>query len=79
VKRIRLFAGGVRTFCAVISCAAFAALMASAALAASNVIELTYDAAGNIKNIARQAAAGFAITSFDPCAANHLMRVRMGA
>lgn len=41
-------------------------LAAATAIAASNVIEYTYDAAGNIIQIARQSAPGFAITSFDP-------------
>jgi len=36
------------------------------AIAASNVVEYTYDAAGNITNVARQPSPGFAITSFDP-------------
>src|SRR6267378_2266822 len=44
----------------------FSLSVASAALAASNVVEFTYDAAGNITNIVRQAVAGFGITSFDP-------------
>jgi trimeric autotransporter adhesin len=41
-------------------------LSATASFAATNVIEYTFDAAGNITNIARQAAPGFAITSFTP-------------
>lgn len=36
------------------------------AFGASNVVEYTYDAAGNIVQIARQAPPGLAITSFDP-------------
>jgi len=36
------------------------------ALAASNVVQYTYDTAGNITNIQRQSDAGFAITSFTP-------------
>ena len=43
--------------------ASFAVL---AVQSASNVVEYTYDPAGNITGIARQAASGFAITSFDP-------------
>jgi hypothetical protein len=41
-------------------------LFATASLAASNVIQYTYDAAGNITNITRQSTGGFAITSFTP-------------
>lgn len=41
-------------------------LSASTAQAGSNVVEYTYDAAGNITNIVRQAAVGFAITGFTP-------------
>src|SRR5262249_19027905 len=47
-----------------------AILIGSLALAAShaatNVIELGYDADGNIVSLARQAGPGFAITGFDP-------------
>lgn len=43
-----------------------AALTVFSLQAASNVVEYTYDAAGNITQIKRQVAAGFAITSFDP-------------
>jgi len=39
---------------------------AGVATAASNVVQYTYDAAGNITNIQRQTAPGFAITSFMP-------------
>jgi hypothetical protein len=42
------------------------AAIASNAFAASNIIELTYDNVGNITQIKRQAATGFAITGFDP-------------
>ena len=41
-------------------------LVAATSFAASNVIQYTYDAVGNITNITRQAAAGFAITGFSP-------------
>lgn len=41
-------------------------IVAVGAMAASNVVEYTYDAAGNIVQIARQAAPGFSITGFDP-------------
>lgn len=46
--------------------AAAATLAVLVAHGAGNVVEYTYDAAGNITAIARQAAGGFAITSFDP-------------
>lgn len=36
------------------------------AYAAGNVVEITYDNVGNITQIKRQAATGFAITGFDP-------------
>ena len=39
---------------------------AATAFAATNVIEITYDAAGNITQMRRQAASGFGITSFSP-------------
>jgi RHS repeat-associated protein len=39
---------------------------AASALGASNVVEYTYDAAGNIVQIGRQAVPGFQITGFDP-------------
>ena len=45
---------------------AFTLCLAGLASAASNVVEYTYDAAGNITNIQRQTAPGFAITSFSP-------------
>lgn len=41
-------------------------LLAFTAAAASNVVEYTYDAAGNITRIQRQAGPGLAITSFSP-------------
>ena len=44
----------------------FLAGFAVLAVAGSNVVEYTYDAAGNIVQIARQTVAGLAITSFDP-------------
>lgn len=40
--------------------------LAPFAFAASNVVQYTYDAAGNIVEIKRQSPGGFAITSFDP-------------
>lgn len=42
------------------------ALLATASFAASNVIQYTYDPAGNITNITRQSTGGLAITSFNP-------------
>ena len=44
----------------------FLAGFAAASVAGSNVVEYTYDAAGNIVQIARQTAPGLAITSFAP-------------
>jgi len=49
--------------------ALFAMAFAAAAHAATNVLQITYDAAGRITNLTRQAAAGFAITGFDPASA----------
>ena len=43
-----------------------AVLYAGATVGASNVTKYTYDAAGNITQIQRLTAAGFAITGFDP-------------
>lgn len=43
-----------------------ALLYAGATVGASNVTKYTYDAAGNITQIQRLTAAGFAITGFDP-------------
>ena len=42
------------------------AFLAVSSFAASNVVEITYDNAGNITQLKRQVAAGFAITSFAP-------------
>src|SRR5439155_4873302 len=43
------------------------ALLAPAMVAAgTNVLQYTYDAAGNIKQIQRQASGGLAVTGFDP-------------
>jgi hypothetical protein len=50
-----------RLFACLLGC-----LVASAAMAASNVVEYTYDAAGNIVQIGRQAVPGFGITGFSP-------------
>lgn len=44
----------------------FLLLAPSSALSAGNVVDLTYDPAGNITQIRRQSAAGLAITGFDP-------------
>jgi hypothetical protein len=41
-------------------------VFAGASFAASNVIQYTYDPAGNITNITRQSTGGLAITSFSP-------------
>lgn len=41
-------------------------LAPSVALSAGNVVDLTYDPAGNITQIRRQSATGLAITGFDP-------------
>jgi IPT/TIG domain len=43
-----------------------AAVVCATALAASNVVQYTFDAAGNITGISRQSTGGFAITSFTP-------------
>ena len=43
-----------------------AVALAGSAFAASNVLQLNYDAAGNITQIQRQTAPGFAITGFSP-------------
>ena len=47
------------------ACSALVAF-AGLASAAGNVVELTYDAAGNITQIRRQPNGSFGITSFDP-------------
>jgi len=41
-------------------------LSGSVCMAAGNVVDLTYDPAGNITQIRRQSAAGLAVTGFDP-------------
>ncbi len=46
--------------------ATMALIYPSLTRAASNVVEFSYDAAGNITDIKRQVASGFAITSLDP-------------
>lgn len=60
--RCRSFAGSL------VSALLFAllAVLVSSAWAASNVVDYTRDAAGNITAIRRMSAPGFAITSFSP-------------
>lgn len=56
---MRIDVRGFLSFC-------LALCLTLSAYAASNVVEVTYDAAGNITQLKRHVAAGFAITSFDP-------------
>ena len=68
--RPRRLTGLTGNFCAGACLTLFVALVLSAnALAASNVMQYTYDPVGNITNIARQPTGGLAITSFTPTSA----------
>jgi hypothetical protein len=67
-RRARVFASILRVARCYRELAAAALLLwcAGYAVAAGNVVEYTYDAAGNITQIRRQSPATFAITSVDP-------------